>query len=95
MTASSIVTCLKDEARYNSEINVYNDGGMIKCVVEKNSKEEYKVRFIGNASLIYRASIDMQSILSNEIASFSKELFDNEIAQYDEFLSYAQSITNK
>lgn len=95
MTASSIVTCLKDEARYNSEINVYNDGGMIKCVVEKNSEEEYKVRFIGNASLIYRVSIDMQSILSNEIASFSKELFDNEIAQYDEFLSYAGLITNK
>jgi diaminopimelate epimerase len=95
MTASSIVTCLKDEKRYNSEINVYNDGGMIKCVVEKSSEEEYKVRFIGSASLIYKTSIDMQSILSNEIASFSRELFENEIAQYDEFLSYAQSITNK
>jgi diaminopimelate epimerase len=95
MTASSIVACLKDEMFYNSELNVYNDGGMIKCVVEKSSEEKYKVRFIGNATFIYKASIDMQSILNNEIVSFSQELFENEIAQYDEFLSYVQSITNQ
>ena len=95
MTASSIVACLKDERFYNSELNVYNDGGMIKCVVEKSTEEKYKVRFIGNASFIFKASIDMQSILNNSINSFSQELFENEIAQYDEFLNYVQSITNK
>jgi diaminopimelate epimerase len=95
MTASSIVACLKNEMFYNSELNVYNDGGMIKCVVEKSTEGKYKVRFIGNASYIFKASIDMQSILNNSINSFSQELFENEITQYDEFLSYVQSITNK
>jgi diaminopimelate epimerase len=95
MTASSIVACLKNEMFYNSELNVYNDGGMIKCVVEKSTEGKYKVRFIGNASFIFKASIEMQSILNNSINSFSQELFENEIAQYDKFLSYVQSITNK
>lgn len=95
MTASSIVACLKDKMLYDSEINIYNDGGMIKCVVEKGNDQKYKVRFIGNASYIYKGTIDLQAVLNNETVKFSGEEFENEIAQYDEFLSYAQSITSK
>lgn len=90
MTASSVVTCLYDEKRLDSVINIVNDGGMIKCVVTRDKDENYSVRFIGNATFVYKSSIDTEFLGSGDYKPYC-EMFNDEINQYDKLLEFVSS----
>lgn len=92
MTASSIIVCRKDEKRFDSEIRIFNDGGMIKCIVSKDELEKYKVEFIGNASYIYKGKIEFDFSGQKTYQLTDKEIYENEIQDYDAFLTYAKSV---
>lgn len=91
MTASTITFCLEHPECYGKDVNVYNDGGMIKINVTK-SDDTYENKFIGNASYVFDAEIEVDDnlTLSNTL---SKKFYDKEISIYDEFLSYTQELT--
>ncbi|WP_053366832.1 diaminopimelate epimerase [Bacillus sp. FJAT-27245] len=55
MSASSLVTCLNGLNKINQAITVYNDGGMVQCIV-KNLDDSYKIELIGNATFLYSAT---------------------------------------
>lgn len=93
MTASCAAVCLKFQDMINSEINVYNDGGMIKCIVNRNSLGNYEVRFTGNATFVYSAEIDYMPDEPGFYNQFEKETFTQEIELYDNFIKHiAQKI---
>ena len=87
MTASTASYCLNNPNLYNKTINIYNDGGMIKIAVQKDLNE-YTIRFIGNASYIYSASIKLE----NKNTLINKNLFENEINSYNAFLKSCPSL---
>lgn len=91
MTASSIIACLGGYTDYNSKICIFNDGGMIKCVVNK----EYKVQFIGNATYIYRSILESEQIDIYDKFNSNKELYEIETRAYNSFLDYTKNTINK
>lgn len=84
MTASTVTYCIKHPDMYGKDVNIYNDGGMIKINVTKNDTS-YINKFTGNASYVYDAviSVDESCCL---IEIIEKEDFDHEINNYNNFL---------
>jgi diaminopimelate epimerase len=56
MSASSLVTCLYGLNQFDKEINVYNDGGKVQCIVHEYDGK-YTIDLIGNATYLYEASV--------------------------------------
>lgn len=59
MTSSSVDYAIKKDY-FDKPIEVYNDGGMIECMVTK--KDDYSVRFTGNATYVSEHELDGQLI---------------------------------
>ena len=92
MTASSVVVCVKYPERFGTETNVYNDGGMIKTIVTKDSSGKYSVQFTGNATYMYKCEINFDFISTNQKYNAKKIMFDQEIDSYDNFLKHISEI---
>lgn len=92
MTASSVVVCVKYPERFDRETNVYNDGGMIKTIVTKDSHGKYSVLFTGNATYIYKSEIDFDFVSVNKKYNIEKKLFKEETDSYDNFLKHISKI---
>ncbi|PKR85806.1 diaminopimelate epimerase [Heyndrickxia camelliae] len=58
MSASSLISCLLELNEFEKGIEVFTNGGKVRCVVHKN-KEEYKIDLIGNATYLYNAEISI------------------------------------
>ncbi|GFZ30657.1 diaminopimelate epimerase [Clostridium zeae] len=91
MTASSAAYCLNNPNLYGTELNIYNDGGMIKIYVNKDDKNNYKIRFIGNGSYVYSSSANLDDSLKLTSLSNIKD-FEEEVASYDQFLNYTKNV---
>ncbi|WP_043933709.1 diaminopimelate epimerase [Bacillus sp. EB01] len=57
MSASSLVTCLYGYNQTEKPIRVFNDGGMVECIV-REQEETYKIELVGNATFVYRATAE-------------------------------------
>ena len=57
MSASSLVTCLIGENKLEDTISVFNNGGMVRCVVHKEN-DRYSIDLIGNATYLYKVMVD-------------------------------------
>jgi diaminopimelate epimerase len=93
MSASSLVTCLQGLNGIEERISVYNDGGMVNCVVHKN-KDEYKIDLIGNATNVFTASV----VVDENLQSFQMEnkvQFEEEQHQYEKLQQHARDYLNK
>lgn len=81
MTASSIIAAINDNSKLGKRIDVVNQGGMIKCVVNINLPGEMSVNFMGNATYIYKCTIDY-SFGNYKLISEKKSFFqEGEIYQ--------------
>ncbi|WP_066061497.1 diaminopimelate epimerase [Neobacillus soli] len=58
MSASSLVTCLQGLNEFEKVTNVYNNGGMVQCVVHKY-EGKYTIDLIGNATYLYKAAVNV------------------------------------
>lgn len=94
MTASSAAYCLNNPDQYYKELNIYNDGGMIKIYVNKDELNNYKIRFIGNGSYVYCSTVEVDD--NFKVTSLSdKKDFEDEISSYNEFLKYTKEVISK
>ncbi|MBM4761988.1 diaminopimelate epimerase [Bacillus sp. B15-48] len=60
MSASSLVTTLIGENDVEDIIEVYNNGGMVRCIVHKDHKD-YTIDLIGNATYLYKVTLDSET----------------------------------
>ncbi|TCN24870.1 diaminopimelate epimerase [Mesobacillus foraminis] len=88
MSASSLVTCLIGENQAEENISVFNNGGMVRCVVHKY-EDSYKIDLIGNATYLYKASIDTENGFVMEKEEYSEQEL------YRKLQEHAQSVLNK
>ncbi|MBK1809365.1 diaminopimelate epimerase [Clostridium sp. YIM B02505] len=91
MTASSAAYCLNNPDLYGAELKIYNDGGMIKIYVNKDDKNNYKIRFIGNGSYVYSSSADLNDSLKLTSITENKD-FEEEVASYNNFLDFTKNV---
>lgn len=84
MTASSIIAAMNDDSKLGKTIDVVNQGGMIRCKVNKGEEEKITVNFMGNATYIYRCTIDYSSSRYKLISE--KKSFFQEGENYQRFL---------
>ncbi|TWE06043.1 diaminopimelate epimerase [Neobacillus bataviensis] len=89
MSASSLVTCLTELNNYEKVINVYNNGGKVQCVVHKLD-DTYSIDLIGNATYLYRASI--QLALNEKTFSVTSRTELLEQRTYEKLQSAAQEV---
>ncbi|WP_342043636.1 diaminopimelate epimerase [Bacillus sp. OTU2372] len=89
MSASSLVTCLTELNNYEKVINVYNNGGKVQCVVHKLD-DTYSIDLIGNATYLYRASI--QLALNEKTFSVTSRTELSEQQTYEKLQSAAQEV---
>jgi diaminopimelate epimerase len=76
MSASSLVTCLLEYNKLDEVINVYNNGGKVQCIVHEDNGS-YHIDLIGNATYLYKASIEVD-LISGSFTISSKDDFSEQ-----------------
>jgi diaminopimelate epimerase len=59
MAASSLVTCLLGQNEVGDEIDVYNNGGKVRVVVNRKEDGQYFMELIGNATYLFAAELEL------------------------------------
>ncbi|MFE8702011.1 diaminopimelate epimerase [Cytobacillus sp. FJAT-54145] len=59
MSASTLVTCLSGLNDFEQSVEVYNNGGKVRCIVHKLNEETFKIDLIGNATYVYSTLVDV------------------------------------
>ncbi|MBU5210067.1 diaminopimelate epimerase [Heyndrickxia oleronia] len=93
MSASSLISCILSLNNYEEEIDVYNNGGKVRCVVHK-SDQTYWIELIGNATYLYDAEI----IMNNNQSSFevsSTTHYKEEQIQYEQLETHAKEYVER
>lgn len=88
MISSCVVSAKSNKINLGEEVNVYNEGGMIKCAVRKNNNN-FSVNFMGNASYVFRSAADYSDGICS-CDKYNKVYFEDEIASYDKFLAWTK-----
>lgn len=86
MSASSLVTCLLNLNEKEEFIEVYNNGGKVRCVVHNDH-----IDLIGNASYIYSCSVNTDLEASTFFIA-DKEEYTAEINNYKQLETIAASV---
>lgn len=91
MSASTLVSYLLGYNKLDTEIKVFNKGGMVKCEVNKDAEGNYKVKLIGNGSYVFSCDVDFNFDNPKESRVFEKNMFTEEIKNYDKLVTYVKS----
>lgn len=81
MSASSLVTCLHGLNAMEQVVEVYNNGGKVRCVVHQTDSG-YWIELIGNATYVYQAMIELDEKELTQFDVIEKNDFDSETRQY-------------
>ncbi|WP_428908387.1 diaminopimelate epimerase [Niallia sp. Krafla_26] len=93
MSASSLVTCLGGLHETEQTIEVYNDGGKVRCVVHQES-DGYWIELIGNATYVYEATVDYHKEQPDCFQVCERRVFE-ETQQYAKLEKVAQEFIKK
>jgi diaminopimelate epimerase len=89
MSASSLVTCLEGINNWDQPIDVYNNGGKVRCVVHRDQRA---IDLIGNATYIKRLVIDLNQVNSFQVVK-REQL--NEEQEYDQLQAHCQKVVEE
>ena len=98
MIASSVISSLSYYAELGKEIKIFNDGGMVKCIVNRSDKGKYTVRLIDDATFEFEGtlSIEGDNVIQNmKFNEKTVKTFTEEREKYDKFFEYTQKVINK
>ena len=93
MSASSLVTCINGLNEKEKAIEVYNNGGKVRCVVHE-TEAGYWIELIGNATYVYQASIELEMGAST-FHLLEKQNFESETKQYKKLEELASQFVNE
>ncbi len=93
MSASSLVTCINGLNEKEKAIEVYNNGGKVRCVVHE-TEAGYWIELIGNATYVYQASIELEMGAST-FHLLEEQNFESETKQYKKLEELASQFVNE
>ena len=85
MTSSVTTYALKHDRMFRW-IEIYNDGGKIKCFVEP-SGDHYNVRFVGNATYEFETDVELDEILEKEQIYITPHIYLEEAQLFEAFFN--------
>jgi diaminopimelate epimerase len=94
MSASSLITCLLGYNDKESEIQVYNPGGKVRCVVHQHQNGDYEIDLIGNATFLFHAEIEVD-VKHPESFTWLDKTELTEQQQYEELEQHAKDYLSK
>lgn len=59
MSASTLISCLLGYNKLEEVVEVYNNGGKVRCETHKKANGDYWIDLIGNATYLYDASVEI------------------------------------
>ncbi|MDK2867386.1 MAG: diaminopimelate epimerase [Clostridiales bacterium] len=83
MTSTVTTYALKHDRMFKW-VEVYNDGGKIKCYIEPNG-DHYNARFIGNATHEFEAEVDLEKLLESSEIRIQPHIFLEEAQLFEAF----------
>lgn len=89
MSASTLVTCLIGLNELETSVDVYNNGGKVRCVVHFNDGK-YKIDLIGNGTYVYRTNVKIHLAEMNQFTVDEKQYFPKESLQYEKLQNHAK-----
>jgi diaminopimelate epimerase len=84
MSASSLVSCLLGHHVFGKTINVYNQGGLVRCKPLVTNQDHYSVFLSGNATFIFSGMFDFSNF---HFTVECGKVFVDEIQNYEKFLT--------
>ncbi|MCA1054481.1 diaminopimelate epimerase [Rossellomorea aquimaris] len=93
MSASSLVTCLLGQNELGQEIDVYNNGGKVRVVVNRKLDGGYYMELIGNATYTYEAELELSLSEPESYEVLSHEDLNEEDA-YGNLQAHAKDVVN-
>lgn len=81
MSASTLVSILNGFNTENSYVDVYNNGGKVRCYVH-HQNDQYRIDLIGNATYVYRADVSFEWDAMESFDVSNKYYFEEESVQY-------------
>lgn len=93
MSASTLVSYLLGYNKLDTEVKVFNKGGMVKCEVNKDAEDNYTIKLIGNGSYVFTCDVDFHFDNPQQSKISQKSMFEKEIENYDKLISYVKSQT--
>lgn len=93
MSASSLMSCILKLNDFEKVIDVYNNGGKVRCIVHKNERE-YKIELIGNATYLFDAEVVLDEKGPELFQLVQKKVFQEQL-QYEELERHAKELIDK
>jgi diaminopimelate epimerase len=90
MSASSLISCLLNLNDFEKEIEVFTNGGKVRCIVHKNNNV-YKIDLIGNATFLFDAEISLD-IKNPETFTFIHKTDRSEQKLYEKLENHARDV---
>ncbi|PFG06069.1 diaminopimelate epimerase [Bacillus sp. es.034] len=91
MSASCLVTCLLQQNEFGQEIDVYNNGGKVRVVVNELGEGRYNMELIGNATYLYQSQLELSLSDPEQFKEVSRQEFTEE-GMYEHLQNHAKSI---
>ncbi len=92
---SSVTRYAREQDRFLTWIDVYNDGGLIRCNVEVKEPDAYQVRFVGNASHELSFECEPEALLRLDLEEIKVTIASQEIEKYEQFLNWTKDEIEK
>ncbi|MEK4668092.1 diaminopimelate epimerase [Niallia sp. FSL R7-0271] len=90
MSASSLVSILNGFNNTGEFIEVYNNGGKVRCYVHENDGK-YRIDLIGNATYVYEAGVEADLNNLSDFILHDKVVNEQEESQYSKLQEAAQT----
>jgi diaminopimelate epimerase len=91
MSASTLVSCLQGLNRLEAPVDVYNNGGQVRCIAHQ-SNDGYSIDLIGNATYMYRVKSYVDPAQPKAFTLGEKMYFEAEAEQYAKLQGHAREI---
>ncbi|MDN4526985.1 diaminopimelate epimerase [Fictibacillus fluitans] len=92
MSASSLITCLLGINHPEKEVTVLNNGGMVRCKVNKLEQGGYSVLLRGNATYVFSGVLDFDFSQPEDSEFHLEEEYPHEEESYRKLEAYAKDV---
>ncbi len=90
MVSATTAVCLEND-QFNSWLNVYNDGGMVKIFIQKKNIG-FDAKLLGNATNIFRGELEIDEDQNIEVLDIENN--DKEEVEYENFFRHTRKLLN-
>ncbi|KAB7673051.1 diaminopimelate epimerase [Bacillus sp. B1-b2] len=90
MSASTLVSILNGYNEENTYVEVYNNGGKVRCFVH-HENGKYRIDLIGNATYVYHTTVNMTWDNPKQFTLDEKVYYQEELLQYEGLQNLAKN----